>query len=390
MANLLSAGLPELKTDYGPDWGKVAAVSHYMAQTNLLKKKQEETEATKQTMGGYVPGGGVNQEMMGNLLKVNPEMAMKVIGAESAMDKRNPEIQAKNVEIQQKALGLARESFPYLKDNPQRWPAFVANMTNLGVPSSFFDIDLQQIANERGIDAYNSILDKLDQAYLKPTERAQLNTPSFHTFQEGDTKRTVVTTPATGMAMTPIAEAPASEPPKASTAPMHVQDPNSPTGWSYADLLGNVTPGAPAPASDVNKMDPFKASQRISDIEQKRVQIAGALDKLKKGTVITSLIAQSLDNPALEGQKVTDQLIEETKSAYQKSTAAWNREIGLLKPYAEAAPAAQPGSRSVLQGMPVARGVNQPQSGKPQYIRNKTTGEVRKLNPSTGQYEPVR
>ena len=139
-------------------------------------------------------------------------------------------------------------------------------------------------------------------------------------------------------------------------------------------------------------MDPFKASQRLSEIAQKRTQLAGALDNLKKGTVISNLLAQSMGRPELEGQTATDGLISEMKDAYQKSTEAWDREGALLKPYAEAAPAAQPGARTVTQGVPAARGITAPGAGatKPKFIRNKTTGEVRKLNPATNEYEPYK
>lgn len=391
MANLLSAGLPELKTDYGPDWGKIAAVSHYMTQANLLKKKQQEDEATRQTMGGYVPGAGVNQEMMGNLLKVNPEMAMKVIGAESAMDKRGTEATARQLETANKALDFALKQAPLLYDNPQAWPAFQQTMTKVyGLDPNIFPPDL----HTRPLDQYNAAISHLEQGSMTLKDRLSAREPKFHTYQEGDTKKTVTTSQATGSQITPIAEAPAYDPPKASTAPMHVQDPNSPTGWSYSDLLGNITPGAPAPASDVNKMDPFKASQRISQIQQQRTQLAGSLERLKKGDVISQALAQFMGRPEIAGTQATDDMVQQLNDSSKSANEAWDREVTLLKPYSDAKPTEQPGSRSVSQGMPVARGINAPgaasTNGRPQYIRNRTTGEVRKLNPSTGQYEPIR
>jgi hypothetical protein len=100
-----------------------------------------------------------------------------------------------------------------------------------------------------------------------------------------------------------------------------------------------------------------------------------------------------MNRPELAGTTATDDMVKELSGAYDKASAQWDNEIKLLEPYAKATPAQKPGVRSISQGGQGAKPSTSPAkaaSSQPQYIRNKTTGEVRKWNPATKQYEAVQ
>lgn len=199
--------LPELRTDYGPDLGKVAATANVLDQMQRRK-------ALQNALSTYRPGSGPSQDAIRNALALSPEVGVHLMATEAQMGKRGAEEQLKGAELKLKQIesadkmlnfGIRQLQLANIDNYPQIRSDLVAAdpgfARHLPDPSVFTQTENPQKDFEQfkqyTLNMGMTVKDRLAQAKLELEKTTPKMGPTL--YGEGDTKQSSVIMPGQGV-----------------------------------------------------------------------------------------------------------------------------------------------------------------------------------------------
>lgn len=261
----MANGLPDLNTNFTPSVQfdpaksmmtaaalKEAETKNYLTQILLKEKQQTQNALAGMFNGGNggAAGGDVNpyQNAANSLLQAgNVEGAAKVAQIGSLYNKSDPESQLKKVEAASKMLDLGLRQISLA--TPENYPTIRQQLLSVNPQFSAHLPDPSVFTGPDDFAQYKQYTLQQGMAYKDQVDNIiKMNTPKIENMQMGDQNVSAAVFPGQGMGgIKPIpgATGPKFAPQRPSGDLKVVEDPDSPTGFSYQDLAGNKISGAP-------------------------------------------------------------------------------------------------------------------------------------------------
>jgi hypothetical protein len=188
--------IPDLNTNYGPDYGKIATAANAVGQNALLRMQLQQQQGTMDAMQNVngvedLPGAAIN------VMKVNPTAGMGMLGSLATMQKSGVDIQHTQAETMKTNLDNASKAIDFVAANPQSYPQVWQKYSSAGVnlphPSTFADD-----AGNMDPAKLTPFLTKAKQSLASYEDQIKAQTPTIHEIQVGGNKQPVSVMPGQG------------------------------------------------------------------------------------------------------------------------------------------------------------------------------------------------